>query len=178
MGKNTAKLVKFVTIIAVVSIVTITVAGCSALIYFHFVVDRPMIQDAYPYNKSDYYTTLWTNRGSVIEKPFCETTSDRGNPLYVGVIRNASRQSTDTISYEHVNSSSKAASVFQVIVTAAKNNGYKERPANSTDPSADPRAVGYWLGTNNLTFSSKAIQYYYGDFYSTYVVEQNDFVYK
>lgn len=171
VGKNTAKPVKIATILAVISIVAITVVGCSVLILVISDFNRP---HGFP-SKIEYYTTLWTDRGSVIEKPFRETTSDRGNDLFVGVVRNASRQSTTTISYEHVNSQSQAASVFQEIVTAAKNNGYKERPSNSTDPNTLPYADEYWLGVNNLTFSSKAIQYYQDFGLLIYVVEQQDF---
>ena len=174
MGKNTTKLVKIATILAVISIVAITVAGCSGLILLISDLNRPM--PGFP-SKSEYYNGLWTHRGSVIEKPFNWTTSDRGNDLFVGVVRNASSQSTTTISYEHVNSQSQAASVFQEIVTAAKNNGYKERPSNSTDPNTLPYADEYWLGVNNLTFSSKAIQYYQDFGGLIYVVEQQDFSY-
>jgi len=119
---------------------------------------------AYSAGNTDYsshYNSIWEQ--NVIEKPFYKTTSENGNVMYVGLVRNSNASSIvaggNTITFELVSSQSDAAAIYQNTVTTAANNGYNSTPV-SNGQYARITPIQAWQGTSGIKFESCA---YYQD---------------
>jgi thiol-disulfide isomerase/thioredoxin len=104
---------------------------------------------------SSHYNTIYSTY-NVIVTPFSLTTSANGNDLYVGVNRNFSRQSANTITFELCTSEAQAAQIYQKTVTDATNAGYVARATVPSGFSAP--AVQAWQG--DYGYKYKMVAYY------------------
>ena len=151
-------MVKKVTVAAIIVIIaSLSVAGLITV----------FVAGANDY--SDYYNQAWGDR--IVEKPFHKTKSDRGNDLYVGVVRNASSQYPATMSFEHVQTQSDAAKIYTDIVDAAKSEGYMSMVFSSSNLKSDP-FVERWQGTTSLNYMH--VTYYYNEAVNSWLVYKYD----
>jgi thiol-disulfide isomerase/thioredoxin len=104
---------------------------------------------------SSHYDTAYSTY-NVIVTPFSLTTSANGNDLYVGVDRNFSQQSANTITFELCTSEAQAAQIYQKTVTDATNAGYVARATVPSGFSAP--AVQAWQG--DYGYKYKMVAYY------------------
>ena len=106
---------------------------------------------------SSYYNTAYGTHGVVVTS-FYKTTSDNGNDLYVGVVRNFSSPQSEpnTITLEICTSQSQAAQIYQTAVTNATNAGYVAR---TTAPVFNHPITQGWQGDNAYN-DYKMIAYY------------------
>lgn len=154
-------------IVLLLVVASLSVAGCTVGIPN---TSSPTPTGTTPSPLADYssfYDKQWSDR--VIEKPFYKTLSNDGNDLYVGVIQNASRVGTSTVTFEHVTSQNEAANIFKNIVANAKSAGYTEMPYT---PPSSYQVVGHWLGWNDVMRKHTYTQYYYGSEVNSWVVEK------
>ncbi len=114
---------------------------------------------------SGYYDKAWGDR--VVEKSFRKTTNDRGNDLYVGVVRNATTNYSATMSLEHVKTQTDAAKIYADTVASAKNDGYISGAFSSSDVKQDS-LVDRWQGTKLLSYMY--VTYYYNNDVKSWVV--------
>lgn len=113
----------------------------------------------------DYYNNAWGDR--IVEKQFYKTQSDRGNDLYVGVVRNASSQYPATLSLEHVKTQSDAAKIYTDTVAAAQSAGYMSMVFSSSEVKPD-LFVERWQGTTSLNYLH--VTYYYSEAVNSWLV--------
>jgi hypothetical protein len=154
---------KLLAIIVLVMVASLSVAGCT--------IGLPSTSSPTPTPPADYssfYDNIYPNR--VLEKPFNKTISERGNDLYVGVIRNASQKYTYTITLEHVRSQDEAASVYKDTVAGAIREGYVARSYNTPISDVYPVPRERWQGDKSLSYMN--VKYYYYPEVNSWVVEK------
>jgi hypothetical protein len=156
-------MIKKVAVIALVIVASLSLAGCTFPISTSSPTPMPTpTPTATPTPVVDYSSVLTKQNEAgvgIMERPFTKSTNERGNDVYKGVGRNASKPGSKSVIWviELTKSQAEAKQLYDKYVAQRLNEGYTPRP----DWVAGWNHPGAWAGVQYSSGNQFTVFYRY-----------------